>query len=318
VTLTILPFGLYNLIIPAIFETVSELNYRFMKTTLYPLIVLFLFFSQTPILFSQNQTDISQIIIGKNYKIILFDDTEIFGKVTAADSSSVTVVTENKSTIIIPRGNILYYSTEMAPSKYKYAISLLGGVSLLSGDNYNYYSYSNSTKIAPNFNLAGMFFLSDTKAIKIDAGYTYIKAKYDNNLYPGAPYYYQTTYEGGNISYFSFKGNILFGRFIPDERIIYYFSVGFGLHLTSQQDITEHYYTQNYPDTTYVPATRILQNQSEVNALLSIGGSVGYRITKKFGVKLEMEYNLITGNYFFLFFGGRNYFPLRAGVFYVF
>jgi len=45
--------------------------------------------------------------------------------------------------------------------------------------------------------------------------------------------------------------------------------------------------------------------------LASIGGSVGYRFIKNFGVQVEAEYDMITGL-------NHNYFPVRGGVFYIF
>jgi hypothetical protein len=163
-----------------------------------------------------------------------------------------------------------------------------------------------------------MFFLSDSKAIKFDAGYTFVKAKYDNY----GPYYYsdphyEYTYEGGDASLFSFKGNILFGEFSPITRLTYYGSLGIGIHFLSLQEVTEHYWTQNYPDTTWVPRTSNIPSNTEINAIISIGASIGYRINKNLGLKAEIEYDLVTSSYAFIFFGGRNYFPIRAGIYYI-
>jgi hypothetical protein len=287
-----------------------------MKAILYPLLVIIFFFFQSSVLFSQNQTDISKIIIGKNYKLVLFDDTEILGKVTGWDSSSVKVETSNKSTIIIPRGNIFYYTTELAPTKYNFSLSLLAGVSFVTSDMFPDRGNS-SGKSGPNFNLSGTLFLSDTKAIKFDAGYTYVKANY-NNYYTYYSSNYRSIYEGGNVSLFSFKANILFGRFYPDERFMLSFGLGFGFNIMNQQEVTDHSYQQQWPDTTWVEHIYTNPAKSEISALVSLGGSLDYRLTKRLGVKIEMEYYMVTAESIFLIFGNRNYLPMRAGLFYIF
>jgi hypothetical protein len=249
----------------------------------------------------------------------LFDDTEIFGKVIDVDSANVKVQTENKNLVIIPRNNILYYSTELEPSKYKYSFSLLGGISLMTDENYYHgYNGSGGSTIFPNFNLAGIFFISDTKAIKVDAGYTYVKRTYDDGWYPANHPEYRSTYEGGDLSMFSLKGNLLLGKFTPDEKILLYGSIGLGIHYTKKQDEIYSSWHQSYPDTaTWIHESYTYHYNGEVNLLLSLGASAGYRFTKRFGVKAEIEYNLMGGEYF-IFWGGRSYFPIRAGIFYVF
>lgn len=282
-----------------------------------PFLLIAYLLVHSSVMYSQNQTDFTKVVLNKTYKIVLFDDTEISGTITAVDSANVSVKTHDNMTVIIPKSNILYYSSDLTPSHYKFCLSLLGGVSLLSEESeYNY--YGRGSKIGPNINLSGMFFLSDSKAIKFDAGYTFVKAKYDNyNSYYYNDPHYEYTYEGGDASLFSFKGNILFGEFSPTERITYYGSLGLGIHFLSLQEVTEHYWTQNYPDTTWVLRTSNIPSNSEFNAIISVGGSFGYRITKNLGLKAEIEYNLVTSSYAFIFFGGRNYFPVRAGIFYI-
>jgi hypothetical protein len=110
----------------------------------------------------------------------------------------------------------------------------------------------------------------------------------------------------------------MFGRFIPKEKVMLDVSLGFGIHYSSRQEVTERHWTKNYPDTVWVQETWITPASTDFNALISLGGSIGYRFTKNFGAKAELEYDLITGNDSFLFFGGRSYFPVRAGVFYIF
>jgi hypothetical protein len=279
------------------------------------LIILSVITLNTSFLYAQNQTDIHNLVPGRMYKIVLFDDTEIFGKVILADSVNITVEMKNRARIIIPKNNILYYSTDLTPSKYNYSLFLLGGVSLFTQDN-DYNTYGNGTTVGPNFNLGFIYYLSSTKALKIDAGYTYYKAKYDVNYYYPDPYY-QTTYSGGNASLYSVKGSIMFGRYEPSERIILSASLGLGFHYSAQQRVTQSYWTRYYPDTTWKQASYVTPARNDLNAIISVGGSVGYRFSKNFGVIAEGEFDLVTGRYAFIFFGNRNYFPLRAGIFYI-
>ncbi len=288
-----------------------------MKTRFNPFIIFAFLFLQCALVLSQNESDISKIIIGKNYKIVLFDDTEIKGRIVASDSVEVRVETENKSTIIVPKSNILYYTSDLQKDKYSFSVSLMGGISFLTNDFYPYYGDSKG-KSGLNLNASSILFLSETKGLKFDVGYTYVKSR-DWTYYSASNSpYYDSYYTGGSVSMLSFKGNILFGRFNPSERFMFYFSLGFGMHFTNQDSRTESYYSRNYPDTSYTLLTNTYQPVSEVNALISLGGSVGYRFSKRFGASIEMEYDMVTAESIFIFWGGRNYFPLRAGIFYIF
>lgn len=290
-----------------------------MKTQIKQYLLFTLLFLFSASVYSQNSNDISKLTLGKTYKIILFDDTEITGKLIGIDSVNVRVETENKNIIIIPKNNILYYSTELEPSKYNACVTLMGGISVPTNESYTY--YNNESHPGPNFNAALLLFLSDTKAVKIDAGYTYIKRNNDNYYYPYpvTDPAHQSTFTGGDNSLYSLKFNMLFGKFSPDERFMYYASLGIGVHLTHTGDYTETYWLQNYPDTSkWTYHVSNVTYPIEANLVLGIGASLGYRVSKNFGIKAEVEYNLVTAANYFLFFGGRSYFPMRAGVFYVF
>jgi hypothetical protein len=289
-----------------------------MKTFINFLLISSFLLIQSSFLYSQNQTDVTKIVPGKKYKIVLFDDSEIIGKVIASDSLNISIETDAKVMIIVPKSNILYYSSSITPNKYNYTLSLLGGISVFSGDNYYSYNGSTKTSAGPNFNLSGIYYISDSKAVKIDAGFTYLKPKYDNTYYADPMYPSSYSYDGGDVTMFSLKGNILVGRFVPDERIIMYASLGFGIHYTKTKEMTTTHFERNYPDTTLRSYTYSYPSHSEVNALISIGASLGYRLSKRFGVQAEIEYNLVTGSNNFIIFGGNNYFPIRAGIFYIF
>jgi len=294
-----------------------------MKTQINPFLSLVLLVLISLPVFSQNQTDVTNIVVGKTYKIVLFDDTEFIGKIIAADSVSVSILTDNGSKVTIPRNNILYYTTDINPSKYSYQLALLGGASFLTNDSYVYEGgYLNNNKSGPNFNLSFTYFLSDVKAIKIDVGYTYLKANYDYYYYA---YYgesdplHQPTVDGGDIGMYGIKCNLLFGRFIPEERFQLSGAVGFGIHLNSIKSTTYTSYQRNYPDTsTWTKYTDYNPARTDVNALFCLGVSFGYRFSKHLGVRAEAEFDFISTSGIFFYGGGRNYFPVRAGMFYSF
>ena len=174
--------------------------------------------------------------------------------------------------------------------KYNFSFSVMGGESIFAvkfilTDN----SYSNTQ---PNLNVSGTYYLSDSKALKVDAGYTFTKPY--SGLLEGDG---NSRIEGSNM--FSSKVSFLIGRFKPDEHFMYNFSIGLGVHVWKPGSLTDIDF--NYK----------IEYQTEVNVLASVGGSVEYRFTKRFGICAEAEFDMITGN-------RHSYFPLRGGVFYIF
>jgi hypothetical protein len=268
----------------------------------------------TSISITYSQEDIPQpdsIIAGRSYTFMLYDETEIIGRVLSIGRENIQVKTESGHVYNINRSNLLYFSTETTPSKYYASVSLLGGVSLLT--NRDSYYYNDNINSGLNLDLAGFVYFSDSKALKVDLGYSYIKADYNNNYTEPAIYpYYPSTYTGGNISYYSLKGNFLFGTFKPKNKIIAYGSVGFGFHVTSQSEINEEYY--NYNDSSY--RTNNIHAKSVLNAVLSAGGGFAYMVSKQVGIHAEIEYNFLTSEGDLYMFRGYSYFPIRAGIIY--
>ena len=211
--------------------------------------------------------------------------------------------------------NGMFSSFIPIPTEITISALLLGGISVYAGDN-TFNGYQNKVKPGINFNLAGIFYLSDSKAIKIDFGYTYLKPNYDNYYYSSDPAH-PSSYEGGDISQFYAKGNILVGSFSPSQRLIMYASLGFGIHYMVQKEATIKYWYQYYQDSTWQQYTEYHQSESNVNALLSVGAALGYRVTDKLGIMGEIEYNLVTTNGFLLF-STSSYFPMRIGLYYNF
>ena len=262
-------------------------------------------------LFSQNSSVYDSLITGKSYKFVMYDETEITGKVTGVNDKQVKLITESGAEYVLNRDNILYYSTDITQIKNKFSLSLLGGVSVMTSQSSYYYS-GGKPQTGLNIDLAGIFYLSETKAVKIDFGYNFLKAIYDNGyvmplIYP----YYPSTHEGGDLSSYSLKGNGLLGWFNPKDNISFYGSLGFGFNLIHQNEIKENYY--NYNDSSY--HTNIYNPKNDINAILSIGCGMIFRLSGRLGIHAEIEYHLITNdeNYFY-FYRGNSYFPIRAGI----
>lgn len=261
-------------------------------------------------LFSQNSSVYDSLFIGKSYKFVMYDETEIIGKITMVNDKQVKLITASGAEYVLNRDNILYYSSGITQIKNKFSLSLLGGVSMFTSQNHYYYSGKHQTGL--NINLAGIFYLSETKAVKLDLGYTFLKAGNNDGyaeplIYP----YYPTVYEGGDVSFYSLKGSGLLGSFNPKNDVSFYGSLGFGFNLTNQNEITERYY--NYNDSTY--KTRIIHSKNDITAILSLGGGIIFKITERVGIHAEIEYHLITNDEdYFFFYGSNSYFPIRAGI----
>lgn len=253
------------------------------------------------------------IEIGKKYRFVFFDDSEIIGTVVSVEKSNLKIKTESGEIINVLKENILYTSNDLTPQKYKFSISLLGGASLLADDyyRYSYYSSTRDNSVGYHGDITGMFYLSDSKAIKIDFGFSRFKR---NEAYPLYYNEYPSFYSGGEITYFSFKPNIVLGAFRPKDKFFIYGSLGVGINYTNEAERTERFYSSY--DSVY--KTYVTPSRSYVNALIGIGGGLGFRIGKNLGVHAEAEYNMITYDGAFLFFfGGRGYFPLRIGLTYM-
>ena len=194
------------------------------------------------------------------------------------------------------------HNTVVTPQKYNFSFSVMGGESIFS-DRFILTDDSYS-RAQPNLNVSATYYLSDSKALKVDAGYTFTKP-YSGVLVDGV------NYSVGSSKMFSSKLSFLVGRFKPNEHFMYNFSLGLGVHYWKEGSYTENTTYLNLADSTRFTESNTYEYKTEVNVLASIGGSVGYRFIKNFGVQIEAEYDMITGL-------NHNYFPVRGGVFYIF
>lgn len=189
--------------------------------------------------------------------------------------------------------------TESVSNKYHFSFSFMGGESIFTNEFLTWETDSYS-KAQPNLNLSATYYLSDVKAVKIDAGYTYTKS------YTGSYMVDESFYEDAT-RFISFKGNFLVGKFEPGERLMYNLSIGLGVHIWKGGTVTD-VFSEN---SGFGSRSYIYIPETEVSGLVSLGGSIGYIIFNGIGVRAEAEYDMLTGKQ-------RNYFPIRAGIFYIF
>ncbi len=237
------------------------------------------------------QTGIINIENGKSYKFVLFNDTEIIGKVIYADSSIVTVQSK-QGTFNVSKDNILYVSTDLTPNKYKYSVSVMGGVSFLN-NGYSY--YRRESDAGPHVNLNIMHYMSDSKGIKLDVSFSMANPKFtDSYVYSVNSAPEPNKYEGGKTTYFSIKPSIVLGTFKPAEKVMAYGSLGFGISLLKREAITHTYFYPTYPDTGYIKYVDVSPSYSKMSAVISIGAGLGYRFTKNLSILSEAEINILT------------------------
>ncbi len=249
---------------------------------------------------------------GKTYKFVLFDDTEIIGKVLSQEKNLVHIETKDKNRITLLTENILYVTADLNPKYYKTTFTINAGfVSFNNG--YNYYSnYKKKIINGPHIDLSAMFHIGEYRAIKIDAGFSFVKGHDETYIenyssYP-APYN-QHRYEGGDVALVSFKPNFVLGELSPKSKIFAFGSAGFGVQFIFVEQRKSSFYSRNYPDTsTYRYYENVTPSQSSIGVLLSIGGGLGFRVNQRFSITGDAELNLTTADYWKL------YFPFRLGL----
>jgi hypothetical protein len=265
-------------------------------------IAFLLFISFTSTSFAQEYSKLDSLKIGNRYKIILFDDTEIIGKIVSSDSVYIVISTA-AATSRIKKDDIFNISTDLTPSKYKFTFSAGGGISLLSGGFFDdgYRKTSSSFSVQLN----STFITSSTKGFRIDLGYSRFKRKIDDP--------YMVDYQGGDIGMMTFKTDFVAGDLSPSSVVNAYALIGLGLHIIKEESYSYKY--RYYDSSAYYTYTT--PERSSTNVVFSIGGGLAFRFTKHLGVYSEIQYNMITyGGWFFFYGVGAGYFPIRAGLTY--
>ncbi len=260
-------------------------------------------------IYAQEYSKLDSLKMGIKYKFILFDETEIVGLFVKMDSIYVEV--SNRSVLTrIRKDDIFSVSRETEQSKFNLMLSFGGGVTFPGGDFFS--NNENAFEKSYCFQIAGSFYLSSGKLIRLDLGYSRLKRK--TNPYEYYTTGYNTTYSGGDKNLFSFKVDFLAGEINTESNIIAYGLAGIGLHYTY---VREYSYTSIWSyDTTQNTYTYKYPAEKRMNAVFSIGGGFGYKIKRKFGIYIEAQYNMITYAGYILFGPGTTYIPLRLGMIY--
>lgn len=254
--------------------------------------------------YSQEYSALDSLKIGSTYKIILFDDTEIIGKIIQNDSEFVTV-NAGLANRKIKKDDIFNISRNLIPSKYRFMFSAGGGIIFPGGE----FPYGNNRHYNPSisFQLNSAFVVSPSKAFRIDVGYSRIKKKSSEPGY---------SYSGGDANLISFRCDFIIGVLKPESFYTAYAIVGLGLHYTfvPAYSVTS---TWRNSDTSYITHTYNIEQEQKMNFVLAIGGGAGIKLNKNLLIYTEVQYNSVTYNSEFFFFPfASGYIPMRIGISY--
>lgn len=270
---------------------------------------------------SQDNLRLAQLETGKSYKVVLYNETEITGILKFADYGSISIVKPNGSVVVIPRDQIYYVTQDETPLKYKASFAVLGGALFITNKsfgNLNYWSLKGES--GPHVTISGTWFLTDHKALMFDAEYSHNDPDFSGfyKTYPNPDAAHINSLTGGSKSFYSFKCDLLYGNFGTKDNVMYGVYMGLGVHVMDQRMIYMNYYTHYNGDTTFNKYVETYPETIEIGAVLSIGGTVNFQISKHYGIRTDLEFNLTSSKGDLLFTGGRNYLPLRIGAYYIF
>ncbi len=257
-------------------------------------------------IYSQDEVLIDSLITGNKYRITLYNDKEVIGKVVKQDSIYAYIVTET-GTVRVRFEDVFSVSKSTIPKLIKAMFTLGGGI-LLQGGNYD--GPRGSNKPGFSIQVTGLYPFSENKAIRLDISFGRIKK--EPQVYA---YYelYPSTYSKQNIEHYSAYADFIFGDFSTASKFSVYGLGGVGIMHIAEGSYDYTYY--NYYDSTYSIRSNKGYNYSHFS--LALGGGFRFKINNKLGVFAEAQYNMSTYEGFFFFFG-RGYFPIRAGLTYTF
>ncbi|HJY62841.1 MAG TPA: hypothetical protein VJ455_01690 [Ignavibacteria bacterium] len=264
-------------------------------------------------IYSQYTLDPDSIKTGVSYKFILYDDTEVIGKVTAQDSLYIKVAGEG-GTYRLKKEDIFFISKNLVKNKFHTILSVGGGLSFLSTED-----GSNPSEYKPEYSLqlTSLIPIGENKGIRIDAGYS--KWKRDEYTYSYSNNNDYQKYGSRTKESFSLKGDFVYGMIAPENKFWIYGTAGFGMvYLIEGPSYYSSSWYNSY-DSTYQYNSHNYEAEKYTSAVLSLGCSFGYRFSKNFGIYADVQYNLLTYRSYFFFFwgGGSGYIPVRAGITYI-
>jgi len=261
----------------------------------------------TSVSFSQEEVVLDSVITGSKYRITMYNDKEIIGRVAKQDSVYVYMVTD-EGTVRVSFEDIFSVSRSTVPRLMKAMFTLGGGV-LLQGGDYDG-GYRDIRSPGYSMQLTGLYPFSENKAIRIDMSFGRMQrersdyySSYGNESYDP---------KKQNINIYNFYAEFLFGDFNTKSKFSVYGLAGVGImHVsedgytyTSYSNYDSSYYSYSYPERDYT------------NFSMALGGGLRFKISNRIGAFAEAQYNLTTYQGFFWFFGS-GYFPIRAGVTYM-
>lgn len=283
-------------------------NTVLMLKTLFTSFILFFIFQaafSTCVIYSQEQTEIDSLTTGKKYRITLYDEKEVIGRVSRQDSVYAYIVTET-ATVRIKKEDIFSISSSTIPRIMKAMFSIGGGFLLITGQDHY---YNKSPRPGYSLLLAGLMPINENKAVRLDLGYGHLKRdEYTNGGYPD--YYFSEASQTRDI--YLAHVNFLFGDFTTDAMFSVYGLGGAGIIYSKESDYMSTYYSSY--DTTYHYDTHPGENITAFSIALGCGTRI--KLGGRIGMFAEIQYNLNTSNGAFLFFG-NGYFPVRAGFSYI-
>lgn len=257
--------------------------------------------------FSQEEVVMDSIITGSKYRITMYNDKEIIGKVAKQDSLYVYMVTD-EGTVRIRYEDIFSVSKSTVPRLMKGLFTLGGGVLLQGGDFDD--GYRDTKSPGYSMQLTGLYPFSENKAIRIDLSFGRMQREVTD-------YYYSYGYGTFDpvkqkIDIYNFYAQFLFGDFNTKSKFSVYGIAGVGLmHVREEGYI---HTTYNYYDSSYY--SYFNPDRDYTNFSMSLGGGLRFKISNRIGAFAEAQYNLTTYQGFLWFFGS-GYFPIRAGITYM-
>lgn len=271
--------------------------------------LIFLCLSTSQKIFSQDIV-LDSMISGKTYRITLYNDKEVIGRVTKQDSAYTFLKTES-GVVRVRNEDIFSVSASTIPRLNKALFSLGGGVLLNSGEDYHYYD-NNNNKPGLSFQGTALIPLSENKGIRFDLSYS----RFHNDPVVYAYYSYSPpeTYSSQNVEYYSMYGEFVFGNFLTETGFSVYGLGGLGATHRVEGPYTYTYYN-SYDSTLYV---HDYPGNKTTTFSMNIGAGCRIKLSNKLGLFAEAQYNMSTYEGFFFFFWGTGHFPIRAGLTYSF
>ncbi len=258
-------------------------------------------------IYSQDEPVLDSIITGNKYKITLYNDKEVIGRVAKQDSVFAYIVTET-GTVRVRFEDIFSVSKNTVP-KLMSAMFTLGGGILLQGGSFDD-GYRDPKTPGYSMQFTALYPFSENKAIRFDMSYGRMqRERYDYYYSYGSGIY---SPQKQNVNLYNVYAEFLFGDFNTKSKFSVYGIAGVGIMYIKEEGYT--YTNYNSYDSTYYSYTQ--PDYDYTNFSMALGGGLRFKINNHIGAFAEAQYNLTTYQGFFWFFG-NGYFPIRAGITYM-